>query len=218
MSNILASAIRDVPHFVAFDTLAKHRFDAFQMDQLLIYIIDTVDVAALPYLARQFDVLGYKGLRLADTEEEQREVIKRAIELKRKSGTVWAVKEALKTIGYPDAVLVEHAEEGEHGWATFRIELEGGENQISASAIEELVKMVNEYKNQRSHLVDISYTIDLGNDEIVITDESSENASVNDSDVVFAGGDFKYNGLVAYNGERNYSQDSDVLTVEIITI
>ncbi|WP_432712585.1 phage tail protein I [Pedobacter sp.] len=218
MSNILASSIRDVPHFVAFDTLAKHRLDSIQIDQLLIYIIDTVDAAALPFLAKQFDVLGYKGMRLATTEAEQREVIKRAIELKRRAGTVWAVKEALKTIGYPDAVLVEGAEDGQNGWATFRIELDGGDNTISATAIDELVKMVNEYKNVRSHLVDLSYQIDLGNDPVSLTDESNENASVDESDVVFAGGNFKYNGQVAYNGERNYSQDSDVLAVEIITV
>jgi phage tail P2-like protein len=210
MSNILASSIRDA--------LAKHRLESIQLDRLLIYIIDTVDETALPFLAEQFDVLGYGGMRLATTVEQQREVIKRAIELKRYKGTVWAVKEALKTIGYPDANLVEHAEDGPNGWATFRIELDGGENAISALAIDELVKMVNEFKNERSHLVDLSYTINLGTDNVVLHDESNENESIDDSDIVHAGGDFKYDGLQRYDGQRNYSQDSDVLTIQILTV
>lgn len=218
MSNILASAIANVSHFAAFDAMAKKRLESIELDQLLIYIIDRVDAQALPFLAVQFDVLGFKGMRLATTEAQQREVIKRAIELKRYKGTVWAVREALKTIGYPDAIITEHAESGPNGWATFRIELDGGSNVISGSAIEELVKMVDEFKNVRSHLVDLSYTIDLGDDQVTLIDESTESPSVDDTDVIFAGGDFKHNGVYLRNGTKNYNSDSDVLEVTIITV
>ena len=215
---ILASAIAEVPHLVAFDLLAKKRFGEMELDKLLVYIIDTVDASALPYLAEQFDVLGYKGMRLAATEEQQREVIKRAISLKRHKGTVWAVRESLKAIGYPDAKIVEHAEAGPNGWATFRIELAGGNNPISATQIDELYKMVMEYKNERSHLVDLSYTIDFDPDVVVLTEDSSESPSVDDDDTVKAGGDFRHNGQVLRNGTRNYSSDSDVLEVEILNV
>lgn len=218
MSNILATAIRDIPHFAAFDALAKHRLESIQLDKLLIYIIDTVDASALPYLAIQFDVLGYKGMRLATTEEQQREVIKKAIELKRYKGTVWAVKEALRTIGYPSAIVSEGVQEGPNGWATFSIALDGGNNIISASTIQDVLKMVDEYKNVRSHLVGVSFIIDLGSDTVTLTDESTENPSVDDEDTVRLGSNFKYNGVEQFNGEKNYSSDSDIFELEIIPI
>lgn len=213
---VLANSIADLPHFAAFDVIAKNRLADIQLDALLVYLIDTASEEALPFLAEQFDVLGYKGMRLATTTEQKREVIKRAIELHRFKGTVWAVKEALKTIGYPDAILTEHVQSGPGGWATFRIEIDAGINPISAQAVDELVRMIEEYKNVRSHLVDISYKISFTPDSITLTDESYENPAVTDSDDIFVGGDFRYNGLNTYNGNRNYSTDTDILTVTII--
>jgi phage tail P2-like protein len=209
--NILGSSIAGVAHLAAFDLMAQKRFGDIQLERLLIYIIDTVDVSALPYLAQQFDVLGYKGMRLASTELQQRQVIKQAIEIKRHSGTPWAVKEALRAIGYPDAVLIENAGTGSHGWAEFRIELNVGDNPISAANIDDLVKMINIYKNVRSHLIDLSYTINFSEDPIVIS-------SIGDSDTMVLGGDFKHNGQYLRNGEKNYSSDSDLLTIQIINI
>jgi phage tail P2-like protein len=219
MSNkdvILANSIAGVPHFAAFDLIAKKRLEALQLDALLVYLIDTVSEEALSFLADQFDVLGYKGLRLATTTEQKREVIKRAIELHRFKGTVWAVKEALKTIGYPDAVLTEHVGTGAGAWATFRIEIDAGNNPVSAAAVDELVRMIDEYKNVRSHLLDISYKISFDPDSITLTDESYEGPAVEDSDDLYVGGDFRYNGAYTYNGDRNYSTDTDILTVTII--
>jgi phage tail P2-like protein len=213
---VLANSIADLPHFAAFDLIAKKRLEAIQLDALLVYLIDTVSEEALSFLAEQFEVLGYKGMRLAATTQQKREVIKRAIELHRFKGTVWAVKEALKTIGYPDAILTEHVQSGPGGWATFRIEIDAGNNPISAQAVDELVRMIDEYKNVRSHLVDISYKITFTPDSITLEDESYENPAVTDTDDIFVGGDFKYNGAYTYNGDRNYSTDTDILTVTII--
>lgn len=213
---VLANSIADLPHFAAFDLIAKRRLEAIQLDALLVYLIDTVSEEALPFLAEQFDVLGYKGMRLATTTDQKREVIKRAIELHRFKGTVWAVKEALKTIGYPDAILTEHVQSGPGGWATFRIEIDAGNNPISAQAVDELVRMIDEYKNVRSHLVDISYKLTFAPDSITLEDESYENPAVTDTDDIFVGGDFKYGGAYTYNGDRNYSTDTDILTVTII--
>ena len=215
---ILASAIADVEHLAAFDLVAQKRFGGFALDRVLTYFIDTVDASALPYLAQQFDVLGYKGMRLATTEAEQREVIKNAIKIKRHSGTPWAVKQALKAIGYPDAVLVEQAGTGPTGWAQFRIELNTGDKPISAAGITDLVKMIDIYKNVRSHLIDLSYTITFVEQPIKITEISSESPSVDDTDAIVIGGDTKHNGLVLRDGSRNYSTDSDLLTIQIISV
>lgn len=212
--SILADSIAHVKHLAAFDLMMKKRFSELELDKLLVYIIDTVDAAAIPYLASQFDVLGYKGFRLATTDAEKREIIKRAIELHRYKGTPWAVKEALKSIGFGDAVIEEHVE---GHWANFRISIDLGERPLGEPEINDLVQMISEYKNARSHLVDLSYRISITDDSVTITDEETDAQAIVDEDSVTAGGDFRHNGMVLRNGTRNYSRDSDVLTISIIT-
>jgi phage tail P2-like protein len=213
--NILASAISNIPHLAAFDALAEDRLNKIPLENLLIYIIDTVDVSALPWLARQFDVLGYRGMRLAKTEAEQREVIKNAIRLKRYTGTPWAIKEALRTIGYPDAVLVEHVGTGEHGWAEFRIDIDAGGNQISEAMITELLQMINIYKNVRSHLLALSYTVNFS-DGFSITDEHNLDPAIDEGDTLFVGLTRFANGEYIADGSIDASSDSDSLTMIIV--
>jgi hypothetical protein len=125
----------------------------------------------------------------------------------------------LKSIGYPDAVITENVgTDPDHGWAEFRISIDGGINQISAEKLDELVKMINVYKGTRNHLKDLSYTIDLGDDNINLNEDSSESPSVDDTDTIIAGGNFLHNGLELRNGSKNYSSDSDVLEVQIINV
>lgn len=209
----LADSIAHVSHFAAFDMLVKKRFSEIELDKLLIYIIDTVHPDAIPYLAKQFDVLGYKGFRLAQNETEQREIIKRSIELHRFKGTLWAVKEALKAVGYGDAVVEEHVE---GHWAKFRVTVDIGTHPVNASEIEEVVKMIEEYKNARSKLVDLSFTINLGEEEIIVGEDFIVSQASVDTDSITAGGDFLHNGQNLRDGSRNYSRDSDTLTIQII--
>lgn len=216
--NLLASGIADVKHFVAFDKVVHERFANYPLDRLLVYLIDTVDESALPFLAEQFDVLGYKGMRLAKTVEEKREIIKKAIEVKRHAGTTWAVREALRSIGYPDAIITENAGTNpDYGWAQFRINIDVGEKPISADNIAELVEMINIYKRYSSHLLDISYTIVI-DDSLVATDSSFEDRATNDIDEMILGGDFKHDGQYTRNGDKNYSSDTDVLEIQIINV
>jgi phage tail P2-like protein len=212
---VLASAIANVPHLAAFDQLAADRMQNIDLDQLLIYVIDTVDASALPWLAKQFDVLGYRGMRLATTEAQQRQVIKNAIPLKRKAGTPWAVKNALKSIGYPDAVLVENAGIGPTGWAEFQIQIDGGDNEISEAMIAELVKMINIYKGTRNHLLAIDYTVNW-NDGFTITDEHNLEPAIDDADTLFVGIARFANGAYIADGSIDGSSDSDSLTMVIV--
>jgi phage tail P2-like protein len=213
---ILASAIANVPHLAAFDLTAEKRFGGMQLDKLLIYIIDTVDASALPWLAKQFNVLGYRGMKLAKSEAEQREVIKNAILLKRYAGTLYAVKQAIRAVGYTDAVVVENTGTGPHGWAYFTILMTLGNNGITEEKTSELIQMINIYKGTRNHLTALTYSISF-DDSIIVLDESGESTSLSETDVIVAGGDFRHNGVYRRNGTKNYSSDSDVLEFEIIT-
>lgn len=211
-NTVLADSVAFVPHLQAFDLLIRKRFNEFELDKLLVYLIDTVPAEAIPFLAEQFDVLGYKGFRLAKNELEQREIIKRAIELHRFKGTLWAVKEALKAIGFGDAVVEEHVD---GHWAKFRVKIDLGSRKLDELEISDLVKMINEYKNARSHLVDISYSIEF-DDVVVSTDEMFDSPRIDEGEAVSIGGDNKHNGLLLRNGSVNYSRDTDVLTIQII--
>lgn len=212
-STTLADSIAHIPHFAAFDMLVKNRFTNLQLDKMLVYLIDTVQAVAIPYLAEQFDVLGYKGMRLAKTEADQREIIKRSIELHRFKGTLWAVEEALRSIGYGDVQIIEHADDH---WAKFRVLVDIGTHPINVVEIADVVKMINEYKNTRSHLTDLTYTIAFGDDQITVSDEANISQVTDDEDSVTAGGDFRHDGTHLRDGSRNYSQDSDTITIQIL--
>lgn len=209
----LADSIAHIPHFAAFDALVKKRFTDLELDKMLVYLIDTVDAKAIPYLAEQFDVLGYKGFRLAHTEADQRSIIKKSIELHRFKGTLWAVEEALRAIGYGDVQIIEHADDH---WAKFRVMVDIGTHPINVVEIDDVVKMINEYKNTRSHLVDLTYTLLFDEDSITIDAEMNVAEASQDEDSITAGGDFIYNGATLFDGSRNFSHDSDVLTIQII--
>ncbi len=213
-SNILADSIRHIPHLAAFDMLVKKRFSELELDKILIYLIDTVDAKALPYLAEQFDVLGYKGMRLANTEADQRAIIKKSIELHRFKGTLWAVEESLKAIGYGDVTIEEHVE---GHWAKFRVFVDIANHPVNVQEVEDVVKMIHHYKNTRSHLVDLTYTLSFGEDSVTVEAELQLAQATEDFDSVTAGGNLLHNGLVLRNGTRNYSQDADTLNIQIIS-
>ncbi|MFO0387552.1 MAG: phage tail protein I, partial [Flavobacteriales bacterium] len=161
-NNVLASAIKGVPHLDAFDELAKARLDALDLEQILLYAIDTIDASALPFLAEQFDVLGYKGWFLTTNDDERRALIKRAIELHRYKGTPWSVKEAIRSIGFLDVTIIEgvgfeydgtrvHDGSFVHGggnWANFRVIIDLGESKGSnAQLTTDLIALIDEYKS-----------------------------------------------------------------------
>ena len=72
------------------------RLGTLDLTPLLVYIIDHVDSSALPHLAWQFHIEGWE---LAQTEQEKRIFIKRAIELHRYKGTLFGIKTACTLAG-----------------------------------------------------------------------------------------------------------------------
>lgn len=160
--NILPISISGIDHIAAFDAIVSARMDALELEVLLVYVIDTVDESALYYLADQFGVLGYAGWKQAQTESEKRETIKQAINLHRKKGTVWAVKEAMRLTGYADAELRESIRH----WAEFSIITDAGAVVDFLDNDSPLINLVNEYKNARSHLVGTSFSENITEDSL----------------------------------------------------
>ncbi len=104
---LIPPGIRDQNSLAINDIL--DRIGNLDITPVLVYKIDEVIADALPHLAEQFHILGWEGWALAETEEARRELVRKAIALHRKRGTPWAVKEAVKLLGY-DCEIVEAKE------------------------------------------------------------------------------------------------------------
>lgn len=172
MATILASGISGIPHLAAFDLVAEARLQGIDLTAMMMYIVDEAPESALFSLARQFNVTGIKGWTLATTVEQRRELIKNAISLWRFHSTPWAIKEALRSVGFGDVIIHEGVAvvyDGEHNhdgditygsgdnWATFSVSIEVPDSVVmSADVLETVRSLILQYKNARSHLVGIS--------------------------------------------------------------
>lgn len=224
--NILASGISQKEHLAVFDKIAALRFAALEVEKVLIYVIDTVDADALFYLAEQFDVLGYRGWKLAKTEADRRALVKRAVQLHRYKGTPFGIKEALRSVGFDNTVIQEginyqydssldHNSIGTYGgneWATFRVIYDlGNDKGISAEQTADLAALVDEYKNVRSHLLGIDWKASLL-DRSVAT-EVFEIKMIVSQMVDDSVDGLDYNGSGNYNAANTHKRVSDILNV-----
>lgn len=219
--NILPDSIAGVPHLAAFDAVANDRLNGIEIENLLVYVIDTVSASALPYLARQFDIEGFSGYRLATTDEQRRAVIKQAIELKRYSGTVWAIKQAMLLVGYTGAELVEGIDTGDPDtdWARFTVFSELGDTVgIDGVTQSYLAGLLRTYKPQRSVLEGITFGIaisdilDYINDDLYITYESP----TLDEDLGYIAR--FYNAAFNYDGTQQFIESHDTLVINIVNV
>lgn len=219
--NILADSISGVPHLAAFDAVMASRMNTIEIENLLVYVIDTVNASALPFLAKQFDIEGFSGYRLATTDTQKRDVIKQAIELKRYAGTVWAIKQAMLLVGYTDATLVEGIDTGDPStdWARFAVVSEIGDT-VGIDGISQsyLAKLIREYKPARCKLEGISYILAISdileflNDNLYITYE----APTLDEDLGYIAR--FYDGTFNYDGTQKYIESHDSLIINITNI
>lgn len=221
---LFASVLGDSPHLKALVESAEAVLDGIDLTPLLVYFIDTTSVEALPYLAEQFNVLGYKGWSLAVTEEQQRELLKKALSLQKYKGTPWSIKEALKTAGFAGAEIQEggtgyfpkyDAEYTHNGlltyggqdlyeWATFTIVFDLGETRGITDAETDLaIEVVKAYKNARSRLVGFSFKVSMS-DTIAINDDALSYLwplqDESDSIGLVHNGQAQYDGLFTYSG------------------
>lgn len=173
---ILASALGGKEHLQAWDELFEFRFATVELETLLIMMVDTVPSDALPYLADQFDLLGVNGWNACKTEQDRRNLVKRAIELKRYQGTPFAIRRALQSVGYYDAVILKnpgafyngkfkHDGEVTYGsgmWASIAVILDIGETKgLTEKENSEAIDLINTYKSARDKLLWIDHKCTL---------------------------------------------------------
>lgn len=211
-NTILPDSVAIYPHLQAFDLAAKKYLDEIKLETLLIYFIDQVDARALPVLAKQFDVLGWKGWNLADTEDKQRDLLKRALEFHRYKGTPWAVKESLKSIGFLDVTIEEHVN---GHWAKFRLTIDDETVVITSNSFTQIIAMVEEYKNVRSVLDGIFLKFTVTEDPIRFedNDEASVEEEIAIEDLLQFSAALFYDGSENYDGSNDHSGDSDIVEI-----
>lgn len=215
MANIpMADSIASIPEFKAWYSVFKQMLGEVDLTKLLVYIVDTVDASAIPYLAEQFDVLGYKGMKLAQTENDQRELIKRAIELHKYKGTEWAIKQALISIGFSDIKLKKGIADGYDHWAKFGIEITNTSLQLTDASVTDITNMVAEYKRAVCVLMDISMSLVYQDSITFGQDIATCLPAISANDNMYLSKPLIYDGSAEYDGANNYSGDTDVATIE----
>lgn len=171
------------------------RLGQIDLSPLLVYRVDSVPSSALYALAWQFGVLGLAGWGLADTDRKRRELLRRAILMHRRKGTVWAIKQALAAVGYPEAVIDEAA----GGAFEFRVDL--GEMEDGASWGEEkeklLVGVIETWKPARSRLISLHSSATAVKEKLA--------RPVDDPMVILRTTRFRHDGAYSYNGQIAYS-------------
>lgn len=208
----MADSVSYLPEFQAWYTTIKDTLAEIDLTKLLVYMIDTVDASAIPALAEQFDVLGYKGMKLTTTEADQRELIKRAIELHRYKGTEWAIKQALLSIGFADVVLLKGPDYYDH-WAKFGIMITNEKVQLTDSSLNDIIQMVTEYKRAVCVLMEVRLTIQT-TDVLYVDDVlAAVRNAIEADDKLQLTQPLKYDGTGEYDGSYIHSGDTDVATV-----
>ena len=219
--------------------IIRERLDALhnEVGQNRIYLISQVNADALYFLAEQFDVLGYKGWFLANTEEQRRELIRRAIELHRYKGTPWSVKEAIKQLGFTDVNIIERVElinnfyngtisyngsetygAGTGDWATFSVIINASDwsDAVNPLYITALKELIFEYKGARNHLIDLVFHLDF-EDSMEMVDVTDLDNVIGDEDTL-TGFSLMYDGTATYGGEYDYDETGDALDVIVSAV
>jgi P2-related tail formation protein len=210
MANIpMADSIAYLPEPQAWFTAFMAELGQIDLSKLLVYLIDSVDSSALTYLGDQFDCLGYKGFKLAQDEDGEREIIKRAIELHRYKGTEWAVLEALASIGFTD---VQYVKTGFDHWAKFAILLSVENLTITAQSFADITAMINEYKRAVCVLEAITINI-LTTDSLKSDDMATCNPQILALDRLVLSEALHYDGSAEFDGSHNFSGEGDVATI-----
>lgn len=231
MAKLFPSSISKAPHIAAMEALVEKRFAGIDLTRLMVYLIDTVPAEALPSLANQFDVMGYKGMFLATNETEAREIIKNAITLHKYMGTPFAIKQALKSFGYGDVTIKEHVGVNYDGVYNYNgdIEYEGGDwwnfrviidvpagKVITAGDVAKIETLIKVYKNVRSILTDVQFAVESFLDTQPVTDG---NLLFNINNVIgdHIGTTTNYDGLASFDGSQTYQNIDDVIQLNVLS-
>lgn len=177
-NKLIASALAST-RLGIFTRIVESQFDGLDLTSSMVYLVDLVHPSALPWLAEQFGVDGYKGYNMCRTDEQRRELIKNAMELHKLTGTIAGIKKACSLVGFTPRSIEENVPittGGQNVWCAFRLSLSPDDlSTLSSDTLTELKKFIDNYKNARSILTEIYFDI-IHEESIFITAESGRDS------------------------------------------
>lgn len=135
----------------AIDLSAKQRLEALNLEKISNLALNC-DERLLPILANAYDV-SIDGLEI----KEARELISKALILKRHAGTAYAIKEALKAV-FDTALVEEWFNYGGEPYF-FKVKVTSKDKPFNENTFKQLEKLIYEYKNVRSVLEGIELKV-----------------------------------------------------------
>jgi len=151
---LLPDILRKDERAKAFAELEKKVFEQIsaKLPYLFIYKLENLSDEELEELAWQFDI-SQTQWELATDRKQKEELIKNNILLKGKRGTPWAIKRVLELLGLQGQIKEWFEYNGQP--YKFKVELGVENREITTNLRDELLKLINEYKNERSYLEEI---------------------------------------------------------------
>lgn len=131
---------------------------------------DTCPSEFLPWLGEAFNLMGYNGWDLAESDDARRELIKGAVQMHRHKGTVGSLRNVIRRLGMGEVEIIENigvlnydgtrtyngymVHGADEMLAVYRVIL----NQpITNDMVETLKKILAEFAPARCHLASLEY-------------------------------------------------------------
>ncbi len=158
---LLPDILRKDKRLKAFAELESKNFKevSAKLPYLFVYKLENLSNEELEELAWQFDISKVEW-ELATDRKQKEELIKNNILLKAKKGTPWAIKRVLELLGLKGQ-LQEWFEYGGTPYH-FKVNIFSKNKYISPQTEDKLIKLIHEYKNERSHIEKISIGYEIG--------------------------------------------------------
>lgn len=107
MADNVGTPIKDSPHLLNIHRTGKNALDGIDVTQPTVMMVDQVNPVALYWLLDQFDMIRHGWDIGASSDDAKREVVKMALKLHAKAGTVWAVREICRLAGQTEVIILE---------------------------------------------------------------------------------------------------------------
>ena len=102
---ILPPSLASDERSIVIDKLTQ-RFSQLDRSKLILYLFDQTERTAIVHLAEQLSLFG-DGWEMAESEEAQRNLLKSAVQIHKRKGTPWAVREVFRSLGLGEVELIE---------------------------------------------------------------------------------------------------------------
>lgn len=159
----IATPLAGNENFHAIIQVIREELERIDPAKHLVYLFDTVDASLLDLLAEQFDMLGFNGWILADTDAQKRELLKSSFYLHSIKGTPGGIEEVVTRLGFEGIIINENtgAPEGaENPWSYFTVTyVLPKDRAILANTSNQLVGLINKYKGAGDILADFNFAL-----------------------------------------------------------